>query len=191
MISNPKFSPNITWQTFFDHERPRTDPVVCTNVLSLFAKYGRENELEKSFEWIYHVLLHRAYVDGTRYYVTAECFLYFLSRLLSTPGLSSNKAALLRPLLRERIYERVGTGGDALALAMRILVCASVGLPTSGADKDALLKLQLDDGGWGEGWFYRNGSTGKRIGNRGVTTVLALKALGVSEDLADVTNDIP
>ena len=173
-------------QTYFDHDRPRTDPVVCTNVLSLFSKYGRGNELGKTFDWVYHVLLHRAYIDGTRYYATAECFFYFLSRLISMPGFSPDKAALLRPLLRERVYERVGTGGDALALAMRMLVCESVGLQTSSADKKALLNLQLDDGGWEAGWFYKYGSTGKNIGNRGVTTVLALKALGFTEGIADL-----
>ena len=129
--------------------------MVCTNVLALFSKYGRADELQKTFDWVYHVLLYRAYIDGTRYYATPECFFYFLSRLISIPDLAPNKASLLKPLLRERVYERVGTGGDALALAMRILVCASVGLQTSSADKEALLNFQLDDGGWEAGWFYK------------------------------------
>ena len=93
-----------------------------------------------------------------------------MCHLISTPGLAPNKVALLKPLLRERIYERVGTGGDVSALAMHIFVCASVGLETSDTDKGALLKFQLEDGSWEAGWFYKYGATGKKIGNRGVTT---------------------
>jgi hypothetical protein len=37
--------------------------------------------------------------------------------------------------------------------------------------------MQGEDGGWGTGWVYRYGSSGIQIGNRGVTTALAINAI--------------
>ncbi|TFK75393.1 HAD-like protein [Pluteus cervinus] len=162
-------------QTYFDHKRPRFDPVVCVNALSLFYSYGRGSELSRTSQWIYEVLFNRAYLEGTRYYETAECFLYFISRLLATNG-DADLHALLKSLLKERIQERIGAEGDALALAMRILVCDFVGIRDE-IDLRALLPLQCDDGGWEIGWIYKYGSSGIKIGNRGLTTALAIKAI--------------
>ena len=162
-------------QTYFDAERPRTDPIVCLNVLTLFYSRGRGHELANTLEWVLGVLEHRAYLDGTRYYETAECFLFFAARLLH----KLNDEALharLTTLLRERVLERAGCSGDALALAMRVLVGAAVGLRME-RDLAALLPLQCEDGGWGPGWIYKYGSSDIKIGNRGLTTALALNAI--------------
>jgi len=102
-----------------------------------------------------------------------SCF--FASRLLD----SSNDAELhylLEPLLKERVQERIGAEGDALALAMRILACASVGVRDE-VDLRTLLPLQCEDGGWEIGWVYKYGSSGIKIGNRGLTTALAVNAI--------------
>ena len=163
-------------QTYFDSERPRTDPIVCLNVLSLFHSRGRGHELANTLEWVLGVLEHRAYLDGTRYYETAECFLFFSARLLHKVRDEALHARLAR-LLRERVLERAGcTPGDALALAMRVVVGASVGLRLE-RDLAALLPLQYEDGGWGPSWIYKYGSSGIKIGNRGLTTALALNAI--------------
>ena len=122
------------------------------------------------------VLEHRAYLDGTRYYETAECFLFFSARLLHKVRDSELHAKFTR-LLRERVLERTGcTQGDALALAMRVIVGAGVGLRLE-RDLAALLPLQYEDGGWGPSWIYKYGSSGIKIGNRGLTTALALNAI--------------
>jgi hypothetical protein len=84
--------------------------------------------------------------------------------------------ARLAELLRERVLERAGCSGDALALAMRVLVGAAVGLRME-RDLAALLPLQCEDGGWGPGWIYKYGSSDIKIGNRGLTTALALNAI--------------
>ena len=63
---------------------------------------------------------------------------------------------------------------------MRILTCSALGL-TSSIDRRALLEMQAEDGGWETGWIYSYGSTGLKIGNRGVTTAMAIKALLSSE----------
>jgi hypothetical protein len=121
------------------------------------------------------VLEHRAYLDGTRYYETAECFLFFSARLLHKVRDEALHARLAQ-LLRERVLERAGCTGDALALAMRVIVGAAVGLRLE-RDLAALLPLQCEDGGWGPSWIYKYGSSGIKIGNRGLTTALALNAI--------------
>jgi hypothetical protein len=120
-------------------------------------------------------------MDGTRHYETAECFLFFSARLLrSTPDAPLH--ARLAPLLRARILERAGCPGDALALAMRVLAGAALGLRME-RDLAALLPLQCEDGGWELGWVYKHrqphasSSSRGKIGNRGLTTALALNAI--------------
>ncbi|KAF9650600.1 HAD-like protein [Thelephora ganbajun] len=162
-------------QTYFDHRRLRFDPVVCVNVLTLFHANGRGDELHRTFAWVQEVLINRGYIDGTRYYATPESFLFFMARLLEQ--IKGTKADLsLRYIFRERVQERIGSEGDALALAMRILACASVGIRDE-MDLRTLLSLQQEDGGWEAGWLYKYGSSGTTIGNRGLTTALAINAI--------------
>ena len=137
--------------------------------------HGRGSELQPTVEWVYEVLLNRAYLDGTRYYSTPECFLYFLGRLLSVSR-SSEIQQLLRPLFKQRLLERVGTEGDALALGMRIFTCLSMDILDE-VDMRRLLPLQCEDGGWENGWVYKYGSSGIQIGNRGFTTAMAISAI--------------
>jgi hypothetical protein len=145
------------------------------NVLTLFCANGRGDELPRTFDWVREVLINRGYTDGTRYYATPECFLFFMARLLEQ--IKGTKADLsLRPIFRERIQERIGSEGDSLALAMRVLACASVGIRDE-MDLRTLLSLQQEDGGWGAGWMYKYGSSGINIGNRGLTTALAINAI--------------
>ncbi|KAA1477767.1 hypothetical protein DENSPDRAFT_844968 [Dentipellis sp. KUC8613] len=169
-------------QTYFDHDRNRIDPVVCVNVLTLFYTHNRGHELARTLHWVRDVLRYRAYLDGTRYYATAECFLYFLSRLLGTSDdaeLHAELEALLRARLQERVGTRLADDEDALALAMRLSACVSLGIDND-ADLKALLALQREDGGWDASWIYKYGSSGIMIGNRGVTTALAVQAIGAT-----------
>ncbi|KXN92452.1 Alpha-D-glucose-1-phosphate phosphatase YihX [Leucoagaricus sp. SymC.cos] len=168
-------SPDGIIQLYFDHRRPRFDPVVCANVLSLFYAYGRGSQLQETLKWVHEVLLNRAYLDGTRYYETAECFLYFISRLLSSSS-DPELHALLKPVLKERVQERIGADGDSLALAMRIIVCDFVGVRDE-VDLRTLLTLQCEDGGWEISSWYKYPLSGFRVGNRGLATALAIKAV--------------
>jgi hypothetical protein len=118
------------------------------------------------------VLQHRAYLSGTRYYQTAESFLYLFSQLL--PHLHNRNTLL--PLLRARILERAGAPGDALALAMRVLAGMAVGVRLEREMAEMVL-MQEEDGGWGACWVYKYGSSGIKIGNRGLSTAFALKAI--------------
>ena len=63
--------------------------------------------------------------------------------------------------------------GDALALAMRIISCRTAGVDAS-ADLQRLLEMQQVDGGWDCGWFYKYGSNGVLIANRGGTYLVEI-----------------
>ncbi|TRM57272.1 HAD-like domain-containing protein [Schizophyllum amplum] len=160
-------------QVYFDPSRPRVDPIVCVNALCFFYFNGRGDELSETLDWVEAVLRHRAYLHGTRYYEPAEAFLYFLCRLLA---ISERARGRLGALLRERCRERVNMPGDALALAMRVISCRATGVDAT-ADMQRLLEMQQVDGGWEQGWFYKYGSNGVLIANRGFTTALAINAI--------------
>ncbi|KAI0650967.1 hypothetical protein C8Q79DRAFT_924097 [Trametes meyenii] len=160
--------------TYFDRTRPRTDPVVCVNTLTFFSANGRGDELPETFGWVYHTLLHRAYTSGTLYYHGPDPFLYFLSRLCVVAP--EPLRIELVTLFKERITEQFGAPGDALALSMRIVAAASVGL-CDRRDYDRLLAMQEDDGAWPTGWMYKYGASGILIGNRGLTTAMAVSAI--------------
>jgi hypothetical protein len=52
------------------------------NVLTLFYSHRRGHQLRNSLQWVRDVLLHRAYLDGTRYYDKPErCDIVSLSRI--------------------------------------------------------------------------------------------------------------
>ncbi|CAK9200997.1 unnamed protein product [Sphagnum troendelagicum] len=124
-------------------------------------------------------LQHRAYLDGTLYYYGADTFLFFLSHLLEvSPSIYEHIA----PLFSKRILERVGEGGDALAVAMCIIAACMVHVEDAlGSDIQQLKRMQEVDGGWPIGWIYKYGSKDILIGNCGLTTVLAMNALELVE----------
>ena len=144
------------------------------NVLHLFYSHGRGHELPGALAFVRQVLANRAYVDGTRYY-ERDCVLYFAARLLASADDAELHGAL-GDVVRARLQEAVGAPGDALALAMRVVACVSVGLHDE-VDVWRLRPLQCEDGGWERGWCCRYGKTGIRMGNRGFTTVMAIKAI--------------
>ncbi|OQE36850.1 hypothetical protein PENCOP_c011G04391 [Penicillium coprophilum] len=166
------------FMTYFDHSRPRIDPVVCVNILYLFCQHGREIEAARTFEWVLDVLRNRAYQAGSRYYPSPDVFLYFLTRLSRVIHDGSRREELLL-LLQPRVNERIGTDGNVVSLSTRILACYSMGI-VNHCDVPKLLALQSRDGGWPVDWIYRWGSSGLKVGNRGLTTALATKAIEAS-----------
>jgi hypothetical protein len=159
-------------QTYFDHDRLRFDPATCINVLTLFYSHGRGEELGMSLQWVREVLRYRAYIDGIRHY-SPDNILFLLTRLLASSD--SLELQELQPLLKERVQERLGAQGDAVALAMRVLKCHFVDIRDE-VDLSTLLSMQCEDGGWEAGWVYKY-SSGVKIGNRGLTTALAVQAI--------------
>jgi hypothetical protein len=79
-------------------------------------------------------------------------------------------------LFASRISKLFSSTGDALALSMRVLAAAVVGL-CDVADHDRLLAMQELDGSWPMGWVYKYGAVDILIGSKGLTTALAVNAL--------------
>ena len=155
------------------------DPVVCANVLSFFYENGRGHELSGTLDWVEKVLKNRAYISGTYYYVSADQFLFFLSRLLHN---ASEVRQRLGTIFKERITERFGAEADSLSLAARISA-ASVFDIVDDRGFDTLLSMQSEDGSWNDGWFYKYGASGLLIRNDGVTTAFAIRAIQQVEQL--------
>lgn len=157
---------------------------MSANVLACFYSFGRGQQLGRTLQLIHDVLLNRTYIHGTRYYPSPDCCLFFFGRLLQS-STDTHLKTTLGSLLKKRTQERVGQSGNALDLAMRILTCSSLDV-NHGLDRRALLDLQCEDGGWEGGWLYRHGSTGVKLGNRGVTTALAIKAIASSAKFSEM-----
>ncbi|KAF7173020.1 hypothetical protein CNMCM5623_005129 [Aspergillus felis] len=163
-------------KAYFDHTRPRIDPVAGVNTFLAFHIHQRGQQLRKTIDWIYQVLLHRAYVDGTYYYQTAEWFLFYVCRLLKRtcdPDLEERFSSLLK----ERIQERIGVPGDSLVLGMRLSVCHAMGVHHNYQDMERLTGMQCEDGGWEPGYLYSIPIVGKKIFDRGFTTALAVQVI--------------
>lgn len=180
---------------------------VLTNVVRAFYKYNRGHEIQPSLAFIAKALVDRAYLSGTRHYCTPEVFLFYFAHLVAefpcAPEIQDLRETLVEAI-RERVtvFEDVVTqaeldleaasraaGGevytayfpevDSLALAMRILACQLLGVRPKGYEMDMarLKEMQCDDGSWPLGWACRYGRTKARIGNRGVVTAFAVKAI--------------
>ena len=167
-------------QVYFDTSRPRTDPNVAVNVLTLFYKYGRGHELIVTEKWVLDVLITRAYVQSTRYYPLSECYLFLLTRLFKCAPEVKNR---MMPVFIERVHERLGRcDGDPLAISMRLLAAHAVGLSIANnkqiaIDLEELRKLQGLDGSWYSINLCSYGSSDVKIGNKGLTTALAVNAI--------------
>ncbi|KAI9649345.1 hypothetical protein NHQ30_001917 [Ciborinia camelliae] len=163
-------------QVYYDHTRPRVDPVCCLSVLTTFHICNRGHQMQKARDWVYNILLHRAYLSGTYYYRTAEWFLFWLHRFVKHAIKYPTVQEKFKILLKKRIQERVGAPGDALALAMRLTICHSMEVPNY-QDLKTLKELQEEDGGWESGHMYTIPIVGKEVYDRGFTTALAIQAI--------------
>lgn len=193
-------------QTYWDESRPRVDICVLTNVVRTFYKYGRGAEIQESLAYISNALRSGSFASGTRHYCTPEVFLFFMSQLVLAHPYATEiqclRAALAKAVVsRMGVYENQVTQAeldlaqayqdkgekyeayvpevDSLAIAMRILACQALELRPEAFGKDIsrLASVQCDDGGWPLAWVCRYGRTKLRIGNRGVVTAYATKAL--------------
>lgn len=77
-------------------------------MLACFYSFGRGHQLGHTLQLVQSVLLHRTYIQGTRYYPSPDCCLFFFGRLLQSSQ-DVHLKATLGSLLKERMQERVGT----------------------------------------------------------------------------------
>lgn len=166
-------------QTYFDPSRPRTTPEVCCNILRVFHKFGFGSDpgTKKTEDYIVNCLHNNACIHGNRHYSTPESFLYFVARLYAETRCESLREKL--NAIKAQLQERLNVPTNPLALALRLFACQSVDMDSQLYRKDleTLRSLQNEDGGWPAGHFCCIGRTGARIGNRGLTTALAVRIL--------------
>lgn len=160
--------------------------------MRLFYTYGRglDPRLVPTKQWIWEVLVHRAYADGTRYYHQPDVFLYFFARLFAeNPGSYLHRAGGQR-LLSTCLREQLNTAADPMGLAMRVLACHLAGL---GALADGylarLLATQQADGAFEMDWLCCYGKTAVKLGHWGLTTAQAIKAVEARRDSARARPD--
>ncbi|KAI1209391.1 HAD-like domain-containing protein [Annulohypoxylon truncatum] len=162
-------------QTYFDHEVPRTDLETCCNILRLFYSKDRENDprIKKTEKWVAQCIKNRAYTYGSRCYTTPETFLYFVARLWS----DYMPEFLYDSDIEDCIIERLNIPTNALALAFRISACQLMKVEPRlyRQDLTKFVLLQDKDGGWPAGHFFRAEGVKNWIGNRSLTTALAIK----------------
>ncbi|KAH8996495.1 hypothetical protein EDB86DRAFT_1003670 [Lactarius hatsudake] len=158
--------------TYFDAERTRTDPVVCLNSPTpLLLTWVRTRALAHARLGDSACSSTAPTFDGTRYYETAECFLFFAAQFLRAtpdPNLHARHAQLLRARI---IKERTGAASGDSARGKRRRACASRTTSRTSC------RCSARTGGWGPSWIYKYGSSGVKIGNRGPATALVLNAV--------------
>ena len=160
-------------QCYLSKDKVRIDILTCVNGLALFHEYGRGHQLAPTEDWIYRVLTTRAFRDGTHYYPSPDLFLYFVSRLLrKAPNLRSR----FGPVLRDCVLERMEAGGDALALASRLIAAARCGVRNDDV-LEKLLALQKEDGSWEAGVVYHFIRVSGVAWHQGFTVSLAVLAI--------------
>ena len=76
---------------------------------------GRGPELSRTLDWVHSVLTHRAYLSGTRYYQTAESFLFFFSQLLPHLPRTNTHTLTTPPRTHTRARRRRTRARHALA----------------------------------------------------------------------------
>lgn len=162
-------------QTYFDEKRPRVCPFVLVNVLRVFYRYSRGEEVQNEFKHVRNILDNCGYENGAAQYLLAEPFLYFMACLVKENP-EKKEIQELRKALIAGLRKRVGRPDDSFAVAARVLACQSMDVEVR-SDISYLKELQDTDGGWETGWVCRYGRTKRRIGNRGVVTAFAIKAL--------------
>lgn len=160
-------------QGYLSKDKVRIDILMCVNGLALLHEYGRGHQVAATEDWVYKVLDTRAFRDGTHYYPSPDVFLYYVSRLLRrAPNLRKRFA----PVLRDCVLERMEAGGDALALASRLIAAARCGVRNDHV-LEKLLALQKEDGSWEAGVVYQFTRVSGVAWHQGFTVSMAILAI--------------
>lgn len=153
-------------------------------VAQLVSSYPQEPELQALQEPLAMALAERVGVYANTV-TQAELDLEAASKAMTASDTTG--------AAKKKLYKAYVPEVDSLAIAMRVLGCQLLNIRPNGYDKDILrlTEMQCEDGSWPIGWVCRYGRTKARIGNRGVVTAFAAKALEteamVTADGVDVT----
>jgi hypothetical protein len=108
-------------------------------------------------------------------YMSGDPFLYFLACLVDANPTAPELQSLVEPIVTAP-REFVGRPGNSFAVAARVLACQKFGVWCQ-SDVQYLKELQEVDRGWEIGCVCRNGRSQKKLGDLGVATAWATKAL--------------
>ncbi|KAI1297573.1 HAD-like protein [Xylaria venustula] len=174
-------------KTYSCSDHPWTTPESCCNMLRLFygSGYGNDPRIRTTEDWVLSCLRHKACLHGNRRYSTPESFLYFVAHLY-VECRPSPLASKLEYDVKKQLEERIGLKTNALALALRVVSCQLVGIDENryATDFQLLMSLQKRDGGWPAGHFCYSHTSGDHLGNRGLTTALAIQAIRYQRHIA-------
>lgn len=175
-------------ETYFDPTGERAgivDPVVCANVLYLAYQLGRGDEFQPTLSYLREVLVNRQFREGTRYYHSADTFLYFTARFVRR--FHQVHGLLLAPL-REALRERQGASDHTIDLAQRAIIAQWLRADDAGEGRK-LLNQQERDGCWPADSLFHYGRKKIYFGSRVLATAFALRAVRGAE--ADVQPQKP
>ena len=72
------------------------------------------------------ILLMRAYMHGTRYYLCPDWIFYHLGHLCAEN--SNSEIIELRKFVEDRLDERFGCGNDMMGIVLRLLAAQALGM---------------------------------------------------------------
>lgn len=165
---------NVYWDT--GERALRYDPVAVINALQLahLSGFGGDARALCSERYAFGVLAADKHLEGSRYYTSPITHIFFASGLAST---SEDIAARWGHLIVQKVNALTGKCNSPIDLAMYISSFRRFGWATP-REKERLLSLQQEDGGWPHDYLYCSGRTPKiYFGGRELTTAFALHAL--------------
>lgn len=164
-------------ETYFDPTGERDgiiDPIVCANVVFLALQLGRGDEVRETLAHIERVLIEESYLEGSRYYHSADTFLYFLGRVVR--HFPETRERLLEPL-QDAVRKRLGVPSEhTIDVAQRALLCAWLEIDDEGTLEN-LVDMREGDGCWPNDALFRYGRKKVYFGSRIVATAFAVRAI--------------
>lgn len=165
--------------TYFDQNRIRICPMVCSNVLHLlnYTKIGvNSTQSVQTKIFLHEYLVSKSYLSHKVYYPNPDLYLLQLSKLLyKFPEEFENFRI---PLVNE-VNSRIGSSHNSISLAARCISCSLLGIKND-VDFNELLSTQNKDGSWTESSLFSTSSqqVDKRFywESRAFSTSLGLKA---------------
>lgn len=163
-------------QVYFDPGGRRDgilDPVVCVNALYLLNQMEVADCASRTEAFVIEHLESRRFEAGSRYYPSADTFLYFLARLITQ--FPMRYASWLPKLIRQ-VRARHGMESRPLELAQRILASTRLGLDSS-MDAWLLHAYRNDNGSFPPDALFQYGRSSRYFGGEAITTAFAARAL--------------
>lgn len=115
--------------TYFDPSGERSgivDHVVCVNALGLVGAVGRLDEAEPTLAFVHRMLQSGRWLTGSRYYASADTFLFFLARVAAV---HRDAFAPMIDLTRRALASRDGATDRPIERAQRVLAGRALGVP--------------------------------------------------------------